>query len=305
MKHLFVVNPKAGIKDSSEKIIEEIKNRFVDDEYYVHLTLKSGEAIEFVRNYLQEHSDETVRVYSCGGDGTLNEVVNGVYGFKNAEITCYPCGSGNDFLKCFNNNEKFLDIDSLLRGTAIFSDVLKVNGRYTLNIFNIGVDSNVVVKQKKIKKWPLVNGKMAYKLGLMLAFFGKISSIYKLTIDDEIIYDGKGMLCAIANGICYGGGYYCAPNAKIDDGLLDVCLVKKVSRLNFLCMVGKYKKGKHLEDKRVKKHIIYKQGHKVHLELDKELPYSIDGEIIFSKTIDVEVIPHCIKFVIPTECKEM
>ncbi len=111
----------------------------------------------------------------------------------------------------------------------------------------------MLLLNKKNKKWPLVNGKMAYKLGLMSAFFGKISSIYKLTIDDEIIYDGKGMLCAIANGICYGGGYYCAPNAKIDDGLLDVCLVKKVSRLNFLCMVGKYKKGKHLEDKKSKK----------------------------------------------------
>lgn len=304
MKHLFIVNPKAGIKDSSEKIIDYVKNKFVDDEYYVHLTSKSGEAIEFVSSYLQKHSDETIRIYSCGGDGTLNEVVNGAYGYKNVEVTCYPCGSGNDFLKCFNNHEKFLDMDSLLRGTPIDVDLIKVNGRYSLNIFNIGVDSNVVVKQRKIKKWPFVSGKMAYTLGLMSAFFGKISSAYKLIVDDEVIYDGKGMLCAIANGICYGGGYYCAPLAKIDDALLDVCLVKKVSRINFLTMVGKYKKGKHLESKRVRKHIIYKQGRKVHLELDKELPYSIDGEIIFSNKIDVEIIPQAIKFIVPLECRE-
>lgn len=301
MKHLFIINPAAGIKNSSNKIIDEIKKKLNDDEYIIHLTKESKEAINVVKDYLTKYSNETVRIYSCGGDGTLNEVVNGAVGFKNAEVTCYPCGSGNDFLKYFGEVNKFLSIDNLSRGKAVDVDLIKVNGRYVLNIFNIGVDSNVVVKQRKIKKWPLVSGKLAYTLGLIAAFFGKISSKYRLIIDDEVAFDGKGLLCAVANGICYGGGYYCAPNAKANDGLLDVCLVKKISKLNFLTMVGKYKKGKHLENKRIAKHIVYKTGKKVHLELDKEWPYSIDGELVFDKKFDMEIVPCAIKFVIPSD----
>lgn len=301
MKHLFIINPTAGIKDSSNKISEEIKNRFIDEEYCIHITEKKGDAINYVKEYLERNLNETVRIYSCGGDGTLNEVVNGAIGYKNAEVTCYPCGSGNDFLKCFGDVDKFLNLDNISRGKVINVDLINVNGRYLLNIFNIGVDSNVVIKQMKIKKWPLISGKGAYTLGLISAFFGKISSKYKLIIDDEIVYDGKGLLCTVANGICYGGGYYCAPDARIDDGLLDVCLVKKISKFNFLTMVGKYKKGKHLENKRVAKHIVYKTGKKVHLELDKEWPYSIDGELIFAKEFDLKIIPKAINFVIPSE----
>lgn len=301
MKHLIIINPKAGVKDSSEKLINELSKVFKEEEYEYYLTQGVKDATSYVKDYLNNYQDEVVRIYACGGDGTLNEVVNGAYGYSNAEVTCYPNGSGNDFLKSLGKLDVFSNFENLKNGSIHEVDLIKFNDHFVLNIFNVGLDAKVVVKHAKIKKWPLVSGKMAYNLGLVSAFFGKIRDKYKLVVDGEVLFEGRGMLCAIANGICYGGGYYCAPNASVEDGELDICLVKNISRIKFLDMVGDYKKGNHLTKPKVFKHIVYAKGKKVHLEVENELPYSVDGEIGYSKSVDLEIVPRAIKFVVPSE----
>ena len=138
-----------------------------------------------------------------------------------------------------------------------------------------------------------------FNLSVFFSLFGKMSWKCKLLVDEEVVYDGKMTLAAIANGICYGGGYYCCPKAKVDDGLIDICLVKKVSILTFAKLVGKYKAGRHLDDEKVMKHLIYKQGKKIQLELSKVLPYSADGEIDYSNNVNIEIVNKCCKFVVP------
>lgn len=301
MKHLIIINPKAGVKDNSNKIIEEIKKVFANEEYTYYLTKGKKDATVYVKEYLKNNSLDKVRIYACGGDGTLNEVVNGAYGYSNAEVTCYPNGSGNDFLKTFGKLEKFMNFENLKNGEIHNVDLIKFNDHFVLNIFNVGLDAKVVVKHGRIKKWPLVSGKMAYNLGLVSAFFGRIRDKYKLVVDDKVVFEGKGILCAIANGVCYGGGYYCAPNATVEDGMLDVCLVKNISRIKFLRMVGDYKKGNHLDKPKIRKHIVYEKCQKVHLEVNKELPYSVDGELGYSNSVDLEIVPSAIKFAVPSK----
>ena len=301
MKHLFVINPKAGVKDQSQILTEEIEALKDKIDYTIYITKDYGDDKVFVKDYLANHKDEEVTIYACGGDGTLYGVINGAFGYPNARITCVPIGSGNDFLKYYGEASNFRKIENLINGETKTIDLLRLNNQYIANVFNMGFDSKVVVKQANIKKWPLMTGKGAYNLGVFLCLLGRIGYKCKLTIDDELVYNGKMTLCAIANAICYGGGYYCCPKAKTDDGLLDVCFVKKVSRITFAKLVGSYKAGTHLENPKIQKYLIYRQGKKVNLEIEKTLPYSADGEIGYSNNVTLELIPQAIDFVVPKE----
>ena len=299
MKHIFIINPTAGVKDLTTQIISTIENELPIATYEVYVTTGAGDALRYVKDYLGRNPHETVRFYSCGGDGTLNEVLNGAIGHPNCEITCYPSGSGNDFLKYFKNPENFLDFKQLIDGEAVSSDVFAVNGRYGLNIFNVGFDAKVVVKQAKIKRWPLVSGKMAYNLGVVSCVLGRLTNKFKITADGEVVYDGKGTLCAIANSICYGGGYYCAPNAKINDGLLDIVFIKKVNLIQFAKLISGYKSGEYVNDRRYDPFILAQHAKEIIIDSDRELYCAVDGEIYKNTHFEVKIVPQAIKFVVP------
>ena len=115
MKHIIIINPKAGVNNEPAKIKENVEKNFVGLEYEIYFTKGPKDATNFVRNYLSNNNDE-VRFYSCGGDGTLNEIANGMIGFDNAQLACYPIGSGNDFIKYFGKVESFLDFQALING---------------------------------------------------------------------------------------------------------------------------------------------------------------------------------------------
>lgn len=298
MKHIIIINPKAGVNNEPAKIKENVEKNFVGLEYEIYFTKGPKDATNFVRNYLSNNNDE-VRFYSCGGDGTLNEIANGMIGFDNAQLACYPIGSGNDFIKYFGKVESFLDFQALINGDVVVTDILKFNERYVVNIFNVGLDANVVVFQRKFKKLPLISGKGAYNLGVVASLLRKISHKCKVKVDGKELYNGKMTLCAICNAKCYGGGYYCAPKAVVDDGLVDICMVKKVSRFTFAKLVKDYKAGKHLDNPKFKPYVLYKQGRVVEMEIEKPLYYSIDGETGKSSSIKIEVVPKALRFVVP------
>lgn len=298
MKHIFVMNPVSGVRNQTEEIKKKMSEIINQDDLVFYETKGHGDAIEFVKNYILKSSNMHMRFYACGGDGTLNEVVNGAVGGGNlVEIANLPVGSANDFLKYFSDRN-FNDFANVVNGEVVKVDILKINDRYGLNVFNIGFDARVVVFQRKLKRLPLVSGKMAYKLGVGMSLLGRLSHKMKVIVDDELIYDGKATMIAVANAICYGGGFYCAPIAKVNDGLLDVCAVKKVSIPTFARLVGIYKKGEHLTSEKTKNYIFYRQGKRVLIETEKPLSYAIDGELGKDNKLIIEVIPQAINFVI-------
>lgn len=297
MKHVFVINPTAGKRDITKKLKEEIFSLLSEDDCDIHITRSTLDARNYVKEYCLNHENEKIRFYSCGGDGTLNEVINGAYGFNNVSVACYPSGSGNDFVKYFAKKDKFLNIKNLINGDEIVVDLLKLNDRYVINVFNLGFDADVAERMIKYKRLPFITGKGAYILGIIVSFFNKLTTEMEVRVDDSLVYEGSGVLAAVSNAICYGGGFYCSPKALVDDGLLDFIAVKKISRIKFLKFIKFYKQGTHLEEEKLKDYIVYKRGHKVSIKTKKPANYAIDGEMGKANSLNIEIVPKAIKFV--------
>jgi len=300
VKHIFVINPSAGKKDSTKVVTDAIKKVLNEEDYIIYITKKPKDAWNFVHEYASLHQKERLRFYACGGDGTLNEVANGAYGFPHVSVGCYPVGSGNDFIKYFGTKEQFLDINNLVHGTIKEIDLLQFTDRFVVNILNIGFDANVADRMIKYKRLPLITGRGAYGLGVIVSLLSKVSNHFFMKIDGKQICDEDGLLCAVANGICYGGGYYCAPEAIVDDGLLDVCFVRKLPRTKFIGLIKYYKKGVHLQAPKLAPYLIYQKGKEVEIECKKPLTYAIDGEIGKTNKFLIRVVSKALRFIVAT-----
>lgn len=300
MRHIFIVNPKSGKKDSTKYIKDFLEENYKDLDYEVYNTTSVGDATNYVKKLCEEKTD-SLTFYACGGDGTLNEVVNGIYGTEDVYVSAYPCGSGNDFIKIFGKENHFKDLNNIIKGTSKKIDVLKVNDRLTVNMCNIGFDAAVAYNMIKFKKLPLVNGKGAYNLSLIYSLIFNMKHKCKVYMDDEQVFDGKVLLSAVGNGLCCGGGYYCLPYANIEDGLMDAVMVRKISRFTFIGMVGKYKKGTYLEDQKYNKILKFKQCTSYSLEAEKDITYCLDGECFKEKKINISIIKKAINFIVPRQ----
>ncbi|MDD6160821.1 MAG: acylglycerol kinase family protein, partial [Oscillospiraceae bacterium] len=127
MKHLFIINPNAGKKRTERRLERAIHD--LEEPWEIAYTAKEGDATRFARAAAE--SGEPVRIYACGGDGTLNAVVNGAAGFDNAAVTNIPLGTGNDFLKIFGPEHvaRFLDVKALSVGPQAAMDLIDCNGK--------------------------------------------------------------------------------------------------------------------------------------------------------------------------------
>lgn len=302
MKHIFIVNPRAGKVDRVEEITNDLEKYKKDYDISIYVTKCRGDAREYVRDFLDSHpKDEIYRFYACGGDGTLHDVVNGAVNHSNAEVACYASGSGNDFVKNFSNPEGFRNLDKTIKGKAHPIDLLKVDDQYSVNIFNYGFDGEVTFAMLKFKRWPLITGTMAYNLAAITSLLFKMNQYLKLTEDNEVIFDRKGLLVAVANGYCYGGGYHCAPEAKVDDGLIDVCLVKRISKFKAAGLMKVYKKGEHIHNDKMGNLIDYRKCKHVVVESSRPVAYAIDGEVYRKQKVKIDIVEKAINFVIPQE----
>lgn len=305
MRHIFIINPVAGKKDDTESITKQLEElvkteEYKDFNYEIYITKGPTDATNYVREVCtKDTTGEEYRFYACGGDGTINEVANGVYGFNNASFTAIPCGSGNDFVKAFKGSD-FTDLKKVINGTVKTIDLIKCNGKICINITNIGFDAAVAYNMVKFKRWPLVNAKGAYTLGLVKSLFSQMKHYADIYVDDEKI-DLKGFLLACAcNGICCGGSYYCSPKSIVDDGIMDVIAIKHMSLFRFLKLVKYYQNGTYQEMEEIMKYVnIYKAKKLKIVAIKKDIIYGLDGESFKDHEINVEILPAAIKFVAP------
>ena len=165
MKHIFILNPVAGHQDAESKflprILEAVKAEDVD--YEIHRTMNIGDGENYVRNRCIAFPDEKLRFYAVGGDGTLNEVANGVFGFPNAEIASAPAEPAMILLATFSI-PKLLDIKSQIRGRSKKIDLIQYGDRIIVNMLNIA-DCEVVTKMEAIKEKTFLRGPLAYITG--------------------------------------------------------------------------------------------------------------------------------------------
>lgn len=299
-KHFFIINPEAGKMDVSEKIINEIKEAFKgnSDEYKIYITKGKNDATNFTESVCKNETGN-LRFYACGGDGTLNEVVNGLVGYKNASASVIPYGTGNDFVNNFSSSSNFFDIEKQIEFKEEEIDLLKVNNKYSVNLCNIGFDAKVAENMNKFKRFPLISGQGAYTLSIFYSLLHKMYSNLEIIIDNEEILKGEFLLCVVANGMTYGGGYKGAPLAKINDGLIDICIFKKVSRIKLIKLFNIFKKGEHLENEEMKDYFIYKKCRSIHIKSDKNFTACIDGEILVEKDIHINLENKAVNFLVP------
>ena len=171
MRHLFIINPAAGKKDSTARL-EGLLDRLSFPHEVVY-TEKEGDARRFTQEAVR--AGEPVRIYACGGDGTLNEVVNGAAGHGHAAITNVPKGTGNDFLKIFGPDYRklFYDLEGLAVGPQTAFDLIDCNGHLGIDVVCAGVDARIAADVHRYKDWWLVSGIGAYILALMENVFFK------------------------------------------------------------------------------------------------------------------------------------
>lgn len=305
MLHYFIVNPTAGTVNALPILKEKLEKIFCNrqDQYEIYETKFENDATMEIKRKLQER-DETnssmhVRIYSAGGDGTAYECANGVYGYNNVSFAILPTGSCNDFLKSFPDVD-FSNLDKLVDAEAYPLDVLKVNDKVCVNVCNVGYDAKANADCMRFRK-KMKSIHNAYIKALVINLLKPLGdTITMYDENDNIIYNGKSLLFTFSNGQYYGGGYRCAPLSVSDDGLMDISVIRKVSRLTFLRLVGGYKKGEHVFNyEKYKKASFYTRCKKARVVSNDMLTYCIDGEIFYAKELNVEVIKHAFNFVIP------
>ena len=297
MKHIFVFNPAAG-QGHALTTIQDALSRHEDCELYE--TRCPRDATVYIEKRIAAEPNERLCFVACGGDGTINEVASGVAGHENACFTVYPCGSGNDFVKAFGGRDRFMDLDALIAAEPAPIDILRVDDRWCINVFSFGFDTSVLKTMNAVKRKPLMGGKRAYYVGIADALMKSMRTGCAITVDDEPFFAGDILLCTFANAQYVGGSFKCAPRARMDDGLIEVCLVKPISRLSFLQLIGTYTEGTHLEDPRMKDIVRYTRARKLTVTSAKGLlPVSLDGEVIERKTFTVEIVPGGVNFALP------
>ena len=303
MKHCFLINPAAGkgqhLEELSKLIVQAATHLGLDYELYE--TRGKGDATEYVRGICQ-HTAETVRFYACGGDGTLQETVVGALDFPNAEVTVIPCGSGNDFVRSFPFPDDFYNLEQQIQGASFPCDVLRVNDRYAVNLCNVGFDADIAYHMNKFKKLPFIGGSAAYNISLGFNLLKKLGKHLKLQLDGAEPFEANCLLAAAANGRFYGGGYEAAPLALLNDGILDLCRVDKISRLRIAGFVRFYKHGEHLQTPGLKKVVHYDKCKCVRIQSKRPLRFVLDGEAYTSADVTIRVLPGAFSLSVPHSC---
>ena len=295
MKHLFIINPAAGSRDRTKEYRSAIESACGKHglSYQIEVSAAPGDCTRIAREAAQ--TGQELRIYACGGDGTLNEVVAGVAGFPNAAVTVFSGGSGNDFVKLFSDPKAFFDLERLLDPEEASFDLIRCNDDICLNICSVGLDARIGTDVSRYKRLPLLHGFRAYVISTIVNVIKGISEHYAVEIDGETVDARQTLICA-CNGRFYGGGFNPVPDADPTDGLLEVLLVKHVSRLLVPKVIGKYKNGRFKELPKLVRHFRTKE---LTIRCDQTTPINLDGELRLSETIHIRIADEKIRFFYP------
>lgn len=287
-----ILNPSSGRERGPEQV-DVLNTRLRDtfDAVEIAVTTGDGDAAAAARTALSDGCDA---LFVAGGDGTLNGALNGLAsagGLERIVIGLVPLGTGNDFAAALGipaDVEAALDV--LLRGRELRVDLGEVNGRVFANISGGGFIAEVSVAVSPALK--TIAGRLAYLIGGAQALmeFDPVQATIALE-------PGGGLTrrlyaFAVCNSRLIGGGRLIAPEARIDDGLLDVCLIESMSAIEFVALARKVADGDHVSDPRV----VYSRARSVRIDLDRRIRINTDGEVFEARSCDYRVLPGAARF---------
>ena len=302
MKHVFIINPKAGKRDQTARIYG-MADRLRD----VHsldctcmLTDRPGGAEAMARKLAE--AGEELRLYACGGDGTIHEVANGIAGFSNAAMTAIPTGTGNDFLKNFGPDAaKFTDAENLWDGDVFPLDLIDCNGRLCLTIACNGIDARVADSVHQYSGSPLLNGRGSYLCSVAVNFlFRPIGRRWTVSLGGTELEDDFALV-SMCNGRYYGGGSMPVPEARMDDGVLHTVLLRNVSKATFARLFGAYSAGKYRELPADLIQVSTAKKVRIRAE-DEDIVTCLDGECFRSREVVMTLSDKRLNFFVHKGC---
>ncbi len=283
---VFIINPIAGngyAKTLAPKIEEMIDKYSINAS--VVFTEKKGHASELAKQFADMDSKYIIAV---GGDGTFNEIASSLLHEKNLTIGIVPAGTGNDFIQILGFPNRFNDEHwkTLFEKNTSFIDVGLCNGLPFLNGMGLGFDAQVAAENYtepgEVKK----GGKNKYLFQII-----KTLLLYKekrmTVLSAETKHETDCFINTISNGRRFAGDFFLTPKAIANDGLLDVCMIEKLSLIERFKILTKVPKGTHLQNKKVN----YYQSQKIEIEFNEKVPFHLDGELHFSKHFDISILP--------------
>ena len=296
----FIVNPVAG-KGTGKKVFRslqaELERRTI--RYELVETTAPGHATEAARAAV------TPIVVSVGGDGTINEIANGITGSTKC-LGIIPAGSGNDFIKSVGVPRKPLQaLQTLLRGVIRPVDIGTVRctptrdgegifgPRLFVNGVGVGFDAAVAARTREI---PFLSGTTLYVVAVLQTLGKYAPPNFRIQFDGSS-RDVRGLLIAIGNGKCAGGGFYLTPEARVDDGLLDICSVDDKNIFQILSLMPRVMRGKHHNVPGVK---FFKEK-RLTISADETFYVHADGEIVGANVRRVEIGLHTSQLAVVSE----
>lgn len=307
IRYLFIINPTAGKVDASISLMPRIRAAAARAgiEPDIVVTRHAGHARQITEACAA--CGEPVYIYACGGDGTMNEVLQAAAGKEQLAVGCIPCGSGNDYVRNFGTQSDFLDLDAQLAAVCRPADLIRTPQGYGIDIYAAGIDAQVANGIPKWRRVPLCGGTTAYTLSILEAVCSTFR--HRLLIQtDQGEREGIYMMLAVCNAQMYGGGYCAAPYASMDDGLLDVVLLKPVPRLKLAALLKGYRQGRHLTPdgtvtEPFRPYMTFFRTPWVHIRVLDQHPLitTLDGECSPQMELHAEVARRSIRILLPPE----
>jgi YegS/Rv2252/BmrU family lipid kinase len=271
MKYIFLIN-SFTLKSDINKLIHNIKNYC--DENKLSYEIEINNESNSTEMILKKYKKTKYIIFSIGGDGTLNRVINSLAITDNI-IGVIPYGTGNDFYKAMKKQFK----------TGINDcDLIKINDRYFINTACFGIDADIAYNKENITS-KLIPRSQKYNASIIKTFASFKSRYFKIDINDKVIENNFATV-VVCNGCYYGNGYNIGVNSKLDDDLLDVYLVNDINRVSLVALILKIKNGKHLNDK----NIIKLKTNKLTIKLKENVNSNVDGEILEDDKFKIEVL---------------
>ncbi len=291
MKNICVIlNPTGGDKDS-RKIFNQIKNIFEDKNFGLKLfeTEWRGHAFDYGKNL-------SFNKYDCvciiGGDGTMHEFLNGMLHREDRRkipVGLIPGGTGNSFMRDLNCLIPEDAAKRIISGKIRYIDILKIQNEeniyFCFNVVGWGMPTAVVDRAEKLRWF----GKQRYNVAAILEIIMNQKRFTRILVDGKEIKGDFGFIMG-SNTMHAGNGMKVAPKAKIDDGFIDLIIVKKSSRFKYLTLFPKIFDGTHIKDNIVQ----YVKVERFSIIPEKNSKLTIDGEVYGSTPISVEIVPRAI-----------
>jgi YegS/Rv2252/BmrU family lipid kinase len=298
---VFLVNP-ASANGATGKRWPELAHRAAQLglEGTTLFSDRPGHLIELAERAARDGAELVV---AAGGDGTLNEVVNGlVRAGTSTELAIIPLGTGMDFVRTYGIPTRFDDaVRNVLEGTPRTIDVGRVSyrewdggagERYVVNVGSVGMSAAVAQRANGMSK--ALGGKATFFYALTRVFFEWENTVVSVQLDDER-REARMHDVVVANGRWHGGAMLLAPEAKPDDGLFDVVLIGDVTKRDFVTTAPKIYKGTYLSHPKVE----LLRSRTVAVDAVEHLPIELDGEQVGTTPVRFEIVPAALRVRVP------